>query len=131
MAWTNVHTSPSSQTTNVTQNWGTYRAMSGVVQMRLTDVSTDYTWVTAHVDVWLMDSKGNTWGHKLLSKSWGVIPGFVTVATITPKTSLHLATRIQLYHNVQGVLGWDAGHAGVTFESDIRWDNTGSTGSMG
>lgn len=109
MAWTYANPAPAARhyagNNGVWITYSTYRTMSGIVQMRLTDVTPDngVQFTSCSFQVQLIDSAGAVWGSGTLNKTWGVMPGFTGLtAGLTPKP-LRLRVKGSLYGYVPGI----------------------------
>ncbi|MCK6068512.1 MULTISPECIES: hypothetical protein [Microbacterium] len=116
MAWSFAYPAAGqAQGVNGFQWWGTWRTLKGPVQMRLTDVTSgDYRWSTCTMRVTLRNSAGQQLGTGVLSKTWGVTPGFTQLAHFTTAQTVQLGTWFE-FANLSP-------YSGADWTSTLRWD---------
>lgn len=127
MAWTTVYPSA----TQYPEGWGAggtiyhfvwwnmFRTMRGNVQMRLTDVTSgDFNWGTCRMHVQLRNNAGQILSSKYIYKTWGVQPAFVNIGYVSGQQSVQLGTAVGMGYDY-----FQAPYNGVTWRSELRWDN--------
>lgn len=119
MAWTYAYPS-AGQNGDATANYWTYRNMKGSVQMRLTDVSflDGAQWYSpCSFTISLINSAGSVLSTATIQKSWGVDPGFATIAFFTTNQSVRMRVKSSVV-KVPGLYReW------MEFKSEVRWNN--------
>lgn len=116
MAWVYAYPSATqAQGTDGWQWWHTFRSMRGPVQMRLTDVTSgDYQWTTVTMVVGLRDAAGSLLSTTTIGKTWGVLPNFSQLTTISGTRSVQLGTSFNFqYWSPYSTANWSAA---------LRWD---------
>lgn len=126
MAWSYASPAPAARhyagNNGVWIDYSSYRVMSGIAQMRLTDVTPDngVQFTSCSFQVQLVDSGGAVLGSGTLNKTWGVTPGFTTLSSGLPMPPRGYRLRVKgsLYGNVPGI--GTAALAG-NWTGELRW----------
>lgn len=117
MAWTYASPNPGAEQGTGPVNYYTWRAMRGLVQMRLTDVSINggARWNIASYQINLITSSGQVLCDTRIYKEWNVPAQFKTLCFIYPAKSVRMQVTAFVYTNVAVYSRWT---------SELRWDNS-------